>query len=101
VFLDPLGAIQGLALVAMPVAAGVVADPAMPATVALLHMTTENRRAADLDGMHHPALQGADHAAIGFAVRRSMQTKNVRNLKRRFAHTPMPSRTPRSKVSCS
>ena len=67
-------------------------DPAMAATVTLLHVTTENRGAARLDGMHHTPLHGAEDAAIGFAVSRSMQTKDVRDLKRRLAHRKLLSR---------
>ena len=51
--LQPLGAGQRLALGAIPVAAGVVADALLVARVAALHVTTERRRAALLDRAHH------------------------------------------------
>jgi hypothetical protein len=47
---EPVPRRRALALGAMPVAAGVVGDPAVAAILAALDMTTERGRAALLDG---------------------------------------------------
>jgi hypothetical protein len=95
VFFEPFGPGQGLTLVAVAIGAGVVTDPAMAAAVALVHMPAENRRAAKLDGTHDPPLCGAHGVAMSFAVGRTMETKDVGDLKRRPAHRPLPSYQPR------
>jgi hypothetical protein len=67
----------------------------MSAVVTLVHMPTESRRAAGLDGAHDPPLRAAHAIAMSVAVRRTMQTKVIGNLKRRLAHRSLPSRQPR------
>ena len=53
---EPLRARQTLALGAMPVTAGVIGDADLAAILALLDMAAERRRAARLNGAHHPSL---------------------------------------------
>jgi len=61
-FGEPLVAGGSLALGAVAVAAGAVADTAVPAVVALFHEAAEGGAAALLDGRHDLALQGAERA---------------------------------------
>jgi len=78
---DPLGARQSLALWAMPVTAGVIADASSLAVVALLDVAAQGRRAAGFDGAHHPQLMARQ--AMGLAVGGTVTSKNVGHLQRR------------------
>lgn len=64
-----LGARSGaLALGAVPVAAGVVGDPPMPAVIAGLDVTTQRGSAAILDGRHDLELAEAEMPGVGCPV---------------------------------
>ena len=89
---QPFGPRQGLTLIAMAIGAGVVTDPPVAAAVALVHMTAENRRAADLDGAHDLPLCRAHGVAMNLSIRRATNTKDVGNLEPSPTHRPLPSR---------
>src|SRR6202040_1035517 len=93
----PVPRSRALALGAMPVAAGVVGDPAVAALRAALDMTAEGGRAAALDSRHHLELAEADMPGIGLAPGGPMAVKDVCDLQPRAAHR----RRTRLRVSAS
>src|SRR6266446_3976175 len=74
------------ALGAMAVAARVVSDPAVAATLAALDMSAEGGRAAVLDGRHHLELAEAHMPGIDLAPGGAMVMKDVGDLQPRAAH---------------
>ena len=70
---QPLGPCQGLALGAVPVAAGIISDALKTAAIAFFEMTAQCGRAASLQGVQHPFLRGGENAGMvtaeGVAVR--------------------------------
>ena len=78
---------QPLALRAMPVATRVVGDADLPAVGALLDMTAQRRRAASLDGPHHPPLTPAQMAGMGLPVGSAMAAQHIRHLQAEHAPT--------------
>ena len=67
---EPLGACRGLALWAMPIAAGIVGHLAVTAALALEHVAAQNLGAAGCDVGENPALcgRGCHWAAETFPV---------------------------------
>ena len=86
--LEPAPRGTGLALRAVPVAAGVVGDLRVRAVLAARNMPAESRRAAVLDRRHHLQLAEAYTAGIGFAPCRSVAAEDIRDLQRRARHAP-------------
>jgi hypothetical protein len=72
----------GLALRAVPVAAGIIGDVFMGAVLAARHMAAECRGAALLDGLHHLQLREADVPGVGGPPRRPVVAEDVRDLQR-------------------
>jgi hypothetical protein len=70
----------GLALRAMPVAAGVVADFDMRAGIAAQHMSPQRRRAALFDGRHDLELPQAQVLVLGLTPGRPKGAEDVRDL---------------------
>jgi hypothetical protein len=56
--LQPFGASQRLALWAVAIPAAIIADALVATVIALLDVTTERRRSAELDRRHDAALCG-------------------------------------------
>ena len=83
---EPGVAGRGLALGAVPVAAGAVADAAVPAAVALLDLAPEGGRAAQLDGAHDAPLQVGQARAAAAAEGLPVAPEDVRDLEPRTAH---------------
>ncbi len=82
-----------LALGAMPVAAGVVGDPPVPAVVAGLDVTAKGCGAAGLDRRHDLELAEAQMAGMGCAIRGPGTPQDVGDLDRgahRFNRAAMP-----------
>ncbi len=86
---DPAGLAQALTLGAVPVAARVVGDLAVPAGVAHVEVPAQDRGPAGLDVMHDPAREVAEGMpmTIGLAVR----AKDVRDLEARPPLRPVAS----------
>jgi hypothetical protein len=78
---------EGLTLRAVSVRAGIVADPAMSAMVALVDVTAESGGSAHFDCMHDLLLLGAYAFAITLTIGGAMQTKDIGYLKRRPVHS--------------
>jgi hypothetical protein len=79
---QPLLGSDGLALWAMPIAAGVVRDPQVGAGLAALDMTAQRRRSATLDRRHDLELAEAHMAGMGRTPSRSAVAEDVRHLDR-------------------
>ena len=75
----PTVACSGLALGAVPVPAGIVGNLLVVAVAALFDMATEDRRAADLDGAHHPLLLERDGVVLAKFL--AVVSKDVGQLK--------------------
>ena len=75
-----------LALGAVAVAAGAVADAPVPAAVALLDLAAEGGGAAALDGGHDAALQGAQGAPGARAEGLPVAAEDVRDFESRAGH---------------
>ena len=80
---QPLLGGNGLALRAMPIAAGVVGDAHMRAILAALDMAAESRGAAALDGRHDLQLREAHPSGVGSAPGRAVAAEDIRHLDRR------------------
>ena len=74
---------RGLALRAVPVAAGVVGDAQMGAGLAAFDMTAQCRRSAALDRRHDFQLAEAHVTGVGRTPRRPAAAEDVRHLDRR------------------
>ncbi len=68
-FFEPFRFGERLTLRAVPIAAGIVADPEIPAMVTLIHMTAESGGATNFDGMHDPLLLCVHAPGILFTIR--------------------------------
>jgi hypothetical protein len=68
----------------MAVAAGIVGDARMSAVLASFDVTTERRRATNLDRRHDATLSEAYMASIGRAPRVAVATEDVRHFQLRF-----------------
>jgi hypothetical protein len=82
-----------LALGTMPVAAGVVGDPPVPAVVAGLDVTAQRGGAAVLDGRHDLELAKAQMPGLGCAIRGPGAAEDVSDLERgahRLSREAMP-----------
>ena len=77
---QPLRTDQRLAFRAVPIAATVVGNALMAATIALLNMAAESGGAATLDRTHHAALSTAEGLSVLLAVGRTGLVKNIRHL---------------------
>ena len=71
---------RGLALGAVPVAAGVVGDAQVRARLAAFDMTAQRRRSAALDRRHDLQLAEADVAGMGRTPSRPAVAEDVRHL---------------------
>ncbi len=69
----------GLALGAVPIAAGVIGDVFVRAALTTRHVTTKRRRAATLDRTHDLQLIKANMACIGQAPDSTMGAEDVRD----------------------
>ena len=78
--LEPAPRGTGLALRAVPVAAGVVGDLDLLAGLAAQDMSTQRRAAALLDGRHHLELTQAQVRALSLPPRRPVDAEDVRDL---------------------
>ena len=83
---QPLPRRRALALRAMPIAAGVVADDCVGAVFAARDMAAKLRRAAGFDRGHRFQLAEAHMPGVGLAPGRSVAAEDIRNLKRRTPH---------------
>jgi hypothetical protein len=77
--LDPSFFPQGLAFGTVPVSTGVIRYLQMAAVVALILMAAQDRRSAYLDGAHDPQMVAGQ--LMGFSIRRTVLTEDVRHLK--------------------
>jgi len=84
--LDPFLFLQGLALGAMAIPAGVIRYLHMTTVVALIFMAAQDRSSAYLDGVHDPKLLAGQ--PMGFSIGRAVLTEDFRNLK--AARCPHP-----------
>ena len=84
----PLAGSCSLALRAVPVAAGVVADDGVSAVFAARDMAAKLRRAAGFDGGHCFQLPEAQMPGVGLAPGCPVAAEDVRNLKRGTRHGP-------------
>ena len=78
--LEPRARCGTLALGTVPVAAGVVGDPPVPAVLAGLDMTAQRSGAAVLDRRHDLQLMQAQMPGTGGAVRRAGGTEDIGDL---------------------
>ena len=78
---DPLGAGKGLALGAVAVAAGAIAEAAVAAVVALLDLAAEGGGAAAFDGGHDAALGGGQRGGETAAESVPVTVEDVSHLK--------------------
>src|ERR1700687_921209 len=83
---DPPFPRRGLTLRAVPVAAGVVRDGAMPAAGALIEMTTERGGTTARNGPQHFAVLPAEHVMITFDEGSSRGADEIGHLQRWPAH---------------
>jgi hypothetical protein len=79
---QPLLGSDGLALRAVPVAAGVVGDAQVRAVLAAFDMTAQRRRSAALDRRYDLELAEADMAGMGGTPSRPEVAEDVRHLDR-------------------
>jgi hypothetical protein len=77
---QPLLARCGLALRAMPVAAGIIRDTAMAAVFAGLKMTAKRCSPTELDSRHDTALHAAEMAIVGETISLAMAAEYIRHL---------------------
>src|SRR6202521_5081088 len=79
---QPLACGGALALGAVPIAAAVVGDDGMSASLVLAtpDMAAERRRAAALDRAHHLHLVEADVPGVGLPPRRPVVAEDIRDL---------------------
>ena len=80
---EPLLGSRGLALRAVPVAAGVVGDAGLATILAAFDMTAQRRRSAALDRRHDLQLAKAHMAGMGRTPNRPTVAEDVRHLDRR------------------
>ena len=80
---EPLLGRGGLALGAVPVAAGVVGDAQMGAGLAAFDMAAQRRGSAALDRRHDLQLAEAHVTGVGGTPSRPVATEDVRHLDRR------------------
>jgi len=80
---QPLFGSGRLALGAVPVAAGVVADAPVRAVLAAFDMTAQRRRSAAFDRRHDLELAEAHMAGMGRTPSRPAMAEDVRHLDRR------------------
>jgi hypothetical protein len=80
---QPLLGSHGLALGAVPVAAGVVGDAQVGAVLTAFDMTAQRRRPAALDRRHDLQLAEAHVAGMGRTPSRPAVAEDVRHLDRR------------------
>lgn len=66
----------------VPVAAGVIGDPPLPAVLAGLDVTAERRGAAMLDRRHHLELDEAQVTCMGGPIGRAGSTEDIGDLDR-------------------
>ena len=78
---------EGLTLRAVPIPTGIATDPAMPAMVALIDVTTENGGSTHFDCMHDLLLTGAHALGIALTIGGAMQTKDICKFERRPVHS--------------
>jgi hypothetical protein len=83
---QPLLGSGGLALRAVPVAAGIVGDAQVRAGLAAFDMPAQRRRSAALDRRNDLELAEAHMAGMGRTPRRSEVAEDVRHLDRRPRH---------------
>ena len=83
---DPVGLGGALALGAVAVAAGAVAEAALPAVVALLDLAAEGGGAALLDGGHDAALRARQRVAEALAEGVPVEPEDVRDFALRAGH---------------
>ena len=85
---QPLGAGEGLALGAVPVAAGVVGDALVAAVITLLDMAAERGRPAEFDRAHGVALHGGQRTPVLLPVCLAVAAEHVRHLQGTARHGP-------------
>src|SRR5262245_34124182 len=73
--LNPLDFGKGLALRAVPIAAGIIGVPLEPTGGTVFSVATELRRPADLDSVHHLLLRG--RYGMGTAVGRPIEAEDI------------------------
>src|SRR6266851_2451588 len=78
---QPSGACVALALGTVPVATRVIGDGLMSAAGASIAMTSERRRAATDDGVHHLAVLGGEMRSMPLEKAAAGATQNVGHLK--------------------
>jgi hypothetical protein len=86
--------VQGLALGAMAIAAGVVGDPQGMAVVTLIDMSPKLSRSGDLDGPHGTVMPQGH--LMGLAIGQSVGPKDIGHLKGAFHQKPTSSNGRRS-----
>ena len=79
---QPAVASVGLALGAVPVAAGVEGDGTMPATRALIHVAAERRRTTSHNGMEHFQMPPGEPLVAAIEERVSRGTDDIGHLQR-------------------
>ena len=84
--LEPAAGGAGLALRAMPVAAGVVGDLDLRTGVAAQYMTPQRRAAALFDGRHHLELTEAQVRVLRLPPGRPVGAEDVRDLQGAAPH---------------
>jgi hypothetical protein len=83
---QPLRTDQRLAFRAVPIAATVVGNALMAATIALLNMAAESGSTATLDRAHDATLSTAKGLSVSLAVGRTSLVENVRHLESGGVH---------------
>jgi hypothetical protein len=83
---EPASGGSGLALRAVPVAAGVIGNLDLLAGVAAQHMAAQRRGAALFDGRHDLALTQAQVSMLRLAPGRPVGAEDIRDLQARRAH---------------
>src|SRR5208283_674460 len=87
---DPAFPRRSLALRAVPVAAGVVRDGAMPAAGALVEMPAECGGTTPCNGQQHFDVLPTEPAAVSFEESSSRSADELGHLQRRPAHLFLP-----------
>jgi hypothetical protein len=64
----------------MSIPAGVIGDPLLPTVIALIYMTPQLNRSANLDGSHDPQLTKGHLRTMEFPIIRPKRPKNIGDL---------------------